>query len=218
MTDSSRAVTKELRNTSRKARVSAVVLAAGLSSRMDIGPKLLLSIGGAPMIRHTVLNVLGVSPVEVVVVTGCHAAEVEAALEGLPIRCVFNPDYRNGQPTSVAQGIRSLREPCDAVMVALGDQPLVTPRHLLDLIDAFVSLRDKSILAPHHRGMRGNPVIFSARHIRLAVAGELKLGCRKLIETLPDEVAAMEFDSDVFVADCDTREDFERLTARLASS
>lgn len=127
MTEFSRAVTEEVRNTSRKPRVSAVVLAAGLSSRMDLGPKLLLSIGGAPMSRHTVRNVLGVSPAEVVVVTGCLAAEVEAALEGPPIRRVFNPDYRSGQAISVALGIHSLRESRDAVRAALGDQPLVTP-------------------------------------------------------------------------------------------
>lgn len=185
---------------------------------MTLGPKLLLPLGGGPIIRHTVSNVLATAPVEVVVVTGFHAAEVEAALKGMPIRCVLNPDYREGQPTSVAQGFRSLQAPCDAVMVMLGDQPLTTADHLLALVGAFMALRDKSILVPHHRGARGNPVIFSARHIPSIAAGELKLGRGKLIETLPDAVAAMEFDSDVFTTDCDTREDFERMAARFAST
>ena len=97
----------------RPPRIAAVILAAGLSSRMTLGPKLLLPIAGAPMICRTARNVLGVSPVEVVAVTGFHAAEVEAALGGLPIRSVHNANYRDGQPTSVALAVplasRSLR-------------------------------------------------------------------------------------------------------------
>lgn len=182
---------------------------------MALGPKLLLPVGGEPMIRRTARNVLGVSPVEVVAVTGFHAAEVEAALDGLPIRRVHNANYRDGQPASVALGIRSLRKACDAVMVMLGDQPLTTAGDLLALIDAFAALREKSILVPHHNGARGNPVVFSARHIPSIVGGDLKLGCRNLVETRPDDVAALEFDSDVFTTDCDTREDFERLVARI---
>ncbi|HYA81432.1 MAG TPA: hypothetical protein VED87_10915, partial [Methylocystis sp.] len=62
----------------------------------------------------------------------------------------------------------------------------------------------------------GNPVVFAARHIPSIAAGEIRAGCRKLIETRPDEVAAEEFGSDVYTIDCDTREDYERLQARVA--
>ncbi len=199
-------------------RVSAIVLAAGLSSRMDLGPKLLLDVDGEPMIRRTVRNVLEIGPSETIVVTGHRAAEVEAALIGLPIACVRNPAYRDGQPFSVALGIRSLREPCDAVMVMLGDQPLVMPRHLRTLITTFGTLRDRSILVPHHQGVRGNPIVLAAKHIPAVAGGELNLGCRKLIESQPHEVAAIEFGENVFTTDCDTPQDYERLIATARSS
>lgn len=215
MTRAHAATMKDGPDAAPRLRVSTVILAAGLSSRMEFGPKLLLDVGGEPMIRRTVRNVLEIEPSEAVVVTGHCADEVEAALAGLPVRCVYNAAYREGQPSSVAVGIRSLEAPCDAVMVMLGDQPLVTPEHLRAVVDMFATLRDRSILAPHHRGARGNPVVFAAKHIPSVVSGGLTLGCRKLIETLPDEVAAVEFDSDVFTADCDTRTDYERLMARI---
>ena len=197
-------------------RISAVILAAGLSSRMDLGPKLLLDVAGEPMIRRTVRNVLAIEPVETIVVTGWRADEVEAALVGLPVRIVRNTAFREGQTTSVTLGIRSLCRMCDAVMIMLGDQPLATPDDLRTLTRAFSALEGRSILVPHHAGMRGNPVILSSEHIASVISGALKLGCRDLIETLPNAVAALEFDSDVFTTDCDTREDYEQLLKRMA--
>jgi molybdenum cofactor cytidylyltransferase len=192
-------------------RVAVVVLAAGLSSRMELGPKLLLDLAGEPMIRRTVRNVLAMGPSEIVVVTGANASEVEAALTGLPLRCVFNPEFRAGQEGSVICGVGALRASCDAVMVALGDQPLVTPEHLRALVGRFAKLRGRSILAPHHGGAPGNPVIFAAKHIPSIAAGKVKVGCRRLIESFPDEVAVEELGSKVYTLDCDTREDYERL-------
>ncbi len=92
-------------------RISAIVLAAGLSSRMGEQPKMLLDIAGMPMIRRTLLNVLAFGPTETVVVTGHRAEDVEEAIDGWPVRCVRNPRYDEGQPTSVAAGVRALTAP-----------------------------------------------------------------------------------------------------------
>ena len=51
-------------------RFSAVVLAAGASTRMAGQHKLLMPLAGEPVIRRTVRAVLGASPQELVVVTG----------------------------------------------------------------------------------------------------------------------------------------------------
>ena len=196
-------------------RAAAVILAAGLSARMGDRPKLLLDVGGAPMIRRTAENVLAFEPVETLVVTGHRSEEIEAALEGLPVRFVHNPRYAEGQPTSVAAGVSALATPCDAVMVVLGDQPLVTAPHLRSLVSAFCERGEASILVPFHAGQRGNPVVIEARHIPAMMGGEVNLGCRRLIETHPDEVCTVDMGTDVFTFDCDTPEDYERLLGRV---
>jgi molybdenum cofactor cytidylyltransferase len=198
--------------------ISAVVLAAGLSRRMGQHSKLLLSVAGEPMIRQTVKNVLGLHPVETIVVTGHRAEDIKAAVADLPVRPVFNADYAQGQQSSVAAGVRALRAKCDVVMVMLGDQPLVTAAHLRALVEAVGGLGPKSIAVPYHRGQRGNPVLFAARHIPAIAGGELNVGCRKLIKRYPDEVARIECEEDVFTRDCDTREDYDRLNALLSAN
>ncbi len=195
--------------------VSAVVLAAGQSVRMGEPAKLLLDVGGMPMIRRSVDNVLGIHPAETVVVTGHRAADVARALAGLPIRLVHNAAYRQGQAGSVAVGVRALRAACQVVLVVLGDQPLVTPAHLRRLLDSYGDGGGFSIVIPQHLGVRGNPILFSARHIPAVATGGLNPGCRRLVETHGAEVARIEFDDDAFVFDCDTPEDYRRLLGRM---
>ena len=196
--------------------VSAVVLAAGLSSRMGGPHKLLLDVGGEPMLRRVVRSVLAVKPAEVVVVTGFRAEDIRAALDGLAVRFVHNPDFAEGQPGSVVTGVRALTVACDAVMIVLGDQPLLTPEALGRLIEAYATAPEgKSILVPTSGGERGNPVLFAARHIAEIQAGTMKVGCRRLIESYPDQVALIEMADDAFTRDCDTPADYALMQTRL---
>ena len=199
--------------------VSAVVLAAGLSSRMGGPHKLLLDVGGEPMLRRVLRCVLGLDPAEVVVVTGHRAEDVAAALGGLPVRLVHNPGYAEGQPGSVLTGVRALTVPCQAMMIVLGDQPLLTPAALARLIAAFRTAPEgRSILVPTSGGERGNPVLFAARHIPEIQAGQMKIGQGRLIEAYPDQVALIEMEDDAFVQDCDTPDDYAVVQARLAAA
>ena len=197
-------------------RVSAVVLAAGLSSRMGGPHKLLLDVGGEPMLRRVVRAVLGVSPAEVVVVTGYRAEEITAALDGLAVRFVHNADFAEGQPGSVVAGVRSLAVACDAVMIVLGDQPLLTREALGRLIAAFRTAPEgRSMIVPASGGRRGNPVLFAAHQIADIRSGAMKLGCGRLIETYPDRVALIEMADDAFVQDCNTPADYATMQAAL---
>ncbi len=196
--------------------VSAVVLAAGLSSRMGGPHKLLLDIEGEPMLRRAVRTVLALDHAEVVVVTGYRAEDVTAALDGLPVRCVHNAAFAEGQPGSVVAGVRALTAVCDAVMIVLGDQPLLTPAALSRLIEAYATAPEgKSILVPTSGGERGNPVLFAARHIPEIQGGTMKVGSRRLIESHPDQVALIEMADDAFTQDCDTPADYAMMQARL---
>ena len=61
------------------------------------GPnKLLAEIGGQPLVRIAAEQVLASRARPVIVVTGHQRERVEAALAGLPVRFVHNPDYAEG--------------------------------------------------------------------------------------------------------------------------
>lgn len=196
-------------------RWSAVVLAAGTSSRMAGRHKLLLPIGETPVIRHTVLRLLGASPQEVVVVTGHAGRDVANALAGLPVTLRPNPRYEEGQMTSAAIGVGALAKATDAVMMCLGDMVLLESRDYLELVSAYLDKTDRSIVIPYAGGQRGNPILFAASYVHEVAMGERHIGCKKLANEYPDDVYRHEASHDRFTTDMDTPADYARVLERL---
>jgi molybdenum cofactor cytidylyltransferase len=96
-------------------------LAAGQSRRMGARNKLLLDVGGQPMVRR-VAEILLTSHVDArIAVLGHEHPAVAEALGGLPLRIVFNRDYASGQMSSVRAGIKAIGGDPAAIIVALAD-------------------------------------------------------------------------------------------------
>ncbi|HTR07551.1 MAG TPA: nucleotidyltransferase family protein [Paraburkholderia sp.] len=196
-------------------RFSAVVLAAGLSARMEGRHKLLLTVGGEPVVRRVVRAIVAARPQEVVVVTGFNGRAVFEALDGIDVRFQSNARYREGQMTSVAAGVAALLAPCDAVVICLADQVLLGTTDYLELVEAYASMPRGSILVPMFEGARGNPVVFAASYAPEVVSGHVNPGCRKLIAEHGDEVFLHEATHDRFCVDMDTPADYLSVLARV---
>ncbi len=198
---------------------SAVLLAAGSSSRMQGRCKQLLPIpaaqGDIPAVRATAQALLASGAQEVVVVTGFRSREVVAVLGDLPVTIQANPRYEDGQMTSVTAGLSALHRPCSAIMVCLADVVLVEAEDYRLLAEEFAVLPADAILVPHQGETRGNPVVFASSRVPEILAGTLNPGCRRLIAEHPDQVVRREFEHDRFVRDMDTPEDYDRICARL---
>lgn len=199
----------------RSVEFSAIVLAAGLSSRMQGHHKMLLPVGGEAAIRRTVRAVLEAQPQEVVVVAGFEAAGVERALQGLPVRLALNPRFQEGQVTSMAAGVAALGRSAPAVMLCLGDMVLLSGTDYLALAEAFAALEGQSILVPCWQGRQGHPVIFAAAYLPWLGAGTGARGCRHLIAEHADQVHFHATAHDRHVRDMDTPEDYREVLRRI---
>lgn len=172
--------------------IAAIVLAAGTSSRFG-APKMLAPLAGRPLVRWTVERVLASSVDEVAVVVGPEADAVRGALAGLPVRCVVNARYTEGQSTSLQVGLAALDGAARAAVIALGDQPSVDAA----VIDALIARhRDthQPIVAPRYQGVRGNPVLFDASVFAELDGVRGDRGARDVIAREPARVAWVELD------------------------
>jgi molybdenum cofactor cytidylyltransferase len=147
----------------------------------------------------------------VIVVTGHQAADIEAALAGLDVQIVHNPDYPEGLAGSLKSGLLALPPDTDAFVVCLGDMPLIEPAHIDRLIAAYDEAGSRIICIPVHAGRRGNPVLWSRRFIpeMLELTGDE--GARRLLDTHPDSIAEVPIPSPAIHADFDTPEALARL-------
>lgn len=193
-----------------KAKISVIVLAAGESRRMGEINKLHMPIDGMPLLRRGVETILAAELGEIVVVLGHESVATQALLEGLPVRTEINPDYGSGQMTSVHCGLGALSQPCEGVMIALGDQPALTVGDINYLVDAFFTRDGGEVVIPEYESKRGNPIIISSRCQHEISDGQYNLGCRRFIETNPELVRTVAMPGPAVVIDLDTPTDYRR--------
>jgi len=197
----------------RLPRIAAIVLAAGLSSRMGAN-KLLASVRGKPLVRHAVEAALASSVQSVIVVTGNGAADVEQALFPLTPLFVKNNDYSKGLSSSLKLGLGHVPEVCDGALVSLADMPGVTAVLLDKLIAAFDPAEGRAICVPTRNGKRGNPVLWARRFFPEMMALEGDVGARHLIGQYSELVCEVEADDDGPLTDIDTPQMLEEYRGR----
>jgi molybdenum cofactor cytidylyltransferase len=161
--------------------VGGLVLAAGGSKRFG-APKQLAELDGRPLLEHALIA-MSLAPVDrVVVVLGAHADEVRAAVPLHGAKAVVCDDWDKGMGNSLRTGIDALRG-CDSVIVALGDQPRLSPA----AVERLLSQRGKDELAIRatYNGVPGHPVLLERS--LLAMVRELRgdVGARDLLHGVP---------------------------------
>lgn len=192
--------------------VTAVVLAAGMSRRMGAANKLLLPVEGEPMIVRTLRAYLGACD-DLLVVTGCDADKISGAIDHLDLRIVHNHDFQNGQATSVAAGLRAVKD-ADHVLIGLGDQPFLMRQHLDALMQAHLEQRGAKITVPHNGKNRGNPIVIPGTMLPALLQDKQNPGCGKFTRERQDLVNLTNMSEPAFFRDIDTPEEYAAYQSR----
>jgi molybdenum cofactor cytidylyltransferase len=204
---------ERLTDVPRMPRIGAIILAAGLSSRMGSN-KLLARLAGRPLIRHAAEAAAASSADPAIVVTGNAGAAVAEAISGLPVTVVNNPDFAKGLSSSLKRGLNTLPENCDGALVMLGDMPGVTTGLIDKLIAAFDPSEDRAICVATRHGKRGNPVLWARRFFPEMMELEGDVGAKHLMTLYGELVCEVEAADDGPLTDIDTPEALAAYEAR----
>ena len=205
-------------------RLSALVLAAGLSSRMGrLKPLLPLDPQGAQTPLGLCVGLFRAAGIdEVVVVTGHRDDEVGSAARAAGARVVHNPDYARGMYGSVRAGVAGLDAATDGFFLLPVDIPLVRTGTVRLLARAFAG-KPASVLLPVFAGRRGHPPLLGRELIgRIQGSAEPAGGLRTLLDQVeaeqPERVREVQVADRFILRDMDTPADYaacvERLTHR----
>lgn len=178
---------------------NAIVLAAGGSTRLG-RPKQLLRRAGETLVHRVVRLALATQPLRTLVICGGNSEEVRAAISDLPVKIVFNPDWREGLASSLRLAAAALADDESPVLIVGCDQPALEHDHLQRLLEgATGSLRCAATL---HGVSPGVPVVANALLLRSAFKLQGDKGLRGLLQALPAdslyllEAPELEFDLD----------------------
>lgn len=199
---------------SAQLRLGAVLLAAGAGSRLGGRPKSLLELDGTPLIRRMITTLFDAGVESVVMVLGHYADAIENAVRDLPVTRVRNPSPENGPASSLRLGLQALAKDVGAVIVALADQPLITPADINDLIAAFKSRGETHMVVPRVNGEPGNPIIVDSALRDEWMAGDLCATGQRWRNANPTRLHWFDTNNDHYRVDIDTPEDLTRFRAR----
>ena len=197
------------------ARISAVLTAAGESTRMG-RPKALLEWHGVTLVEYQTASLRSAGATEVVVVLGHEHEVIARYVTGHGVRHVVNHEYRQGKTTSIRAGLRALDPEAGDILLLAVDQPR-PPEIISTILDAH--LRTNALItSPRHLGRGGHPLIFSSTlRAELESISEEKQGIREVIGAHRGEVNEVEIDDPMVRLDLNSPEAYEEAKARYGA-
>jgi molybdenum cofactor cytidylyltransferase len=199
---------------SAKSRIHCVVLAAGLSTRFGAS-KLTQEYNGKPLLQFALSSASAISPGRVHVVVGHDQPAVRAAADGFADTFIDNRDYRSGMGSSIAAGVRAVRDQADAILILLGDQPLISATHLFKLVEHWNG-GNEEIIASAYAGTQGPPILFPSGCFALLAQLTGDAGAKSILNDGRYDVRSIECPAGEF--DIDTRDQLRHLDQDSSSA
>jgi len=189
--------------------ISAILLAAGQSKRMNGKNKLTEKVQNIPLIKHSVKNILHSSVEKLIVVLGYQKEIIEKIIDkDAKIKFIFNKDFESGVASSIKVGLNHLPENTESFFICLGDMPLVN----CDIYNELINSRNKKdIIVPTYKSQQGNPVLFniSMKEKIMDISGDF--GAKKILHLNKDKILNLEINNQSIVRGFDTKKDFNFL-------
>lgn len=186
--------------------ISAVIAAAGLSSRMrDFKP--LLCLGTSTVICHTIDNLKSAGVDDILVVTGYQSAVLERHLIDRGVMFLKNERFaQTDMLTSIQLGLAALSSETQLVFVTPADIPLASPDTLKQMLTM-----DAQVVRPMYQGRGGHPLLLRADAVEQVLIWQGSGGLKGLLNTGTLDVACVETDDPGILMDADTPQDYKRL-------
>jgi molybdenum cofactor cytidylyltransferase len=187
----------------------ALILAAGESKRMGRSKQLLPFENKT--ILETVIDHITQSAVDqILTVLGAQHKEIEKVIKDLPVKSVYNPNFKEGMLSSAQKGFVSIPEKVEAVLVFLGDQPRI-PSSVIDQVITAYHSSEKGIVVPVYDKNRGHPVLISTKYREEVTHLDPEIGLRELIHNHPEDILEVQVDTSAIIEDIDTPDDYKNL-------
>ena len=186
--------------------ISAILLAAGQSKRMNGENKLTKKIHGMPMINHCVKNILNSSIDEIIIVLGYQNEIIEKLVEkNKKVKFIFNKNFKRGIASSIKSGLYHLSKETKYFFICLGDMPNVKSNIYNQLIQ---SKNKKEIIIPTFNGRQGNPVLFSINTKEMIMNVNGDTGAKRILEINNEKILNLEINDFGITQDYNSQDNF----------
>lgn len=196
-------------------RFGAIILAAGMSSRMGDFKILLPWTDDRPILLHVVEKYIALNIDPIFIITGRSAEQVQKTVADLPVQCLHNPIYETGEIlSSVKVGLRAMPDDVVATFINPADMPLIPQSIVRQLVDSY---QPDKIFAPRYEGQRGHPILLDRKFWFAMLNLPADGAPRDVIQANKQHLMFIDTDNDGVIVDIDTPETYQRELKRAQS-
>jgi molybdenum cofactor cytidylyltransferase len=196
--------------------IPAVVLAAGLSSRMG-QPKANMPLDDADTFLTRIVRTFLAAGIDDVVIVVGHEAEAIVSMfgrSGLAARFAHNANVASGQFSSLLVGLNAVDRPgVAAMLLTLVDVPLVTSATVRAVIDQYQRTR-APIVRPTSGSRHGHPVLIDRSIFDALRRADPAVGARAVVRAHASTAGDLASDDEGAFTDIDTPEDYAEVARR----
>ncbi len=190
----------------KSSNFSAIILAAGFSSRMaEFKP--LIRISGKSLVEHAIALFRTSGIEDIVTVVGHRAQVLLPVAQAAASRCVINANYADGMYSSIQTGLKAIQPSCDAFFLLPVDIPLVRPYTVRQLAVAFAKHPAPSVCYPLFQSTRGHPPLINGELVGAILSYDGDGGLRAFLRRHEEQSIAIPVDDPFIRQDADTPED-----------
>mgnify|MGYP001150932397 FL=1 len=192
--------------------ISAILLAAGQSKRMQGQNKLLKKYKKKYLINH-ILNTLVKSKVKnIFLVLGFQNLKVrKIIIKSEKIKCIYNKKYKSGLSSSIQTGLKKISKKNIGFLIVHADMPLVSKK-IINVLCSAVKNKNKEIFVPVYKKKLGNPLAFKYSMIKSLQKIKGGKGAKKIIKTNKSKIKLIKVNSKSILIDFDQLQDFPSAT------
>lgn len=199
-----------------KDNISAIILAAGFSSRMKRF-KPLLRIGEKTFAEHAIALFKRAGIGDIVTVVGHLSEKLIPVVKAASSRYVINDNYHDGMYSSIQTGVKALRHPCDAFFLLPVDIPFVLPTTIRQLSNAFCKNSLSMVCYPQFQSRRGHPPLINSKLIDEILSYSGQGGLREFLRSYENQAISIPVEDPFIRLDADTPKDLSLLREMMVS-
>lgn len=192
-------------------KITGLLLAAGMSDRMNRVNKLTLPFRDRSIVEVSLRNMIESSLEQIAAVLGHDHTAMTGLLrqyESDSIRLLYNQDYQTGRASSIRRGLEYLDDDTEAALFMVADKPAVSSALINQALEKFEKNRPPILGVRTPKG-RGHPIIFARELFDELTRLEGESGGQKMIDQYANQVFWLDDSSEQI--NVNTNDDYQRL-------
>ena len=188
--------------------ISAVLLAAGQSKRMNGDNKLIKKYNKKYLINHIIGTLIKSKVDKIIVVLGFQSSKVrKITIKNKKINFVYNKNYKSGMASSIKTGLKRVSKKNIGFLIVQADMPLIS-KNIINSICYAIKNNKKEIIAPIYKKKMGNPIGFKSSMITILNKTKRDSGAKKMIMRNKKNLGLIKVNSKSIFKDFNTKRDF----------